>query len=206
MRTGILGGTFDPIHVAHLHAAETALFQADLDRVLLMPAGDPWQKSDVQVSPAGHRMAMTQVAIEEVDGLVADDREVARRGPTFTADTLATFPTDEELVLIVGADAAAGIRTWERHGEVLARSEILVVPRPGTDTVEVARLLPEARFLDMALLGVSGTDIRARIREGRPFRFLVTDPVYRYIVEHHLYRNDAEDDMVVAPRSMEESS
>ena len=206
MRTGILGGTFDPIHIAHLHAGEVALHQARLDRVLFMPAGAPWQKSDRHVSSGEDRLKMTRLAIDDYPGFEVDDREVIRDGPTYTADTLDTFPEIEDLFLILGADAASRLPTWQRYEEVLGRVTVLVVPRPGTDSTEVAARVPEAVFLDMAVLEVSGTDIRAMARAGRPFRFLVADPVYDYILEHDLYAQGDEGDNVGAPGRMERSS
>ncbi|MFP4074573.1 MAG: nicotinate-nicotinamide nucleotide adenylyltransferase, partial [Actinomycetota bacterium] len=104
MRTGILGGTFDPIHVAHLHTAEVAHHQLELDRVLILPAGDPWQKSGRDVTPGKHRLEMCRLAVEGAEGLEVDLRELDRDGPTYTADTLGTFPRDEELFLILGSD------------------------------------------------------------------------------------------------------
>src|SRR3970040_1404301 len=95
VRTGILGGTFDPIHIAHLHAGETALFGAGLDRVVFMPAGDPWQKEDRALTSAAQRLEMTRLAIEGVDRFEVDERETRRDGPTYTIDTLHSFPPVE---------------------------------------------------------------------------------------------------------------
>lgn len=206
MRTGILGGTFDPIHIAHLHAGEIALHQARLDRILYLPAGTPWQKSNRDVSPGKHRLEMTRLAIDEYEGFEVDDREVLRDGPTYTAETLDTFPQDEDLFLILGADAASRLRTWHRHEEVLSRVTVLVVPRAGTDLASVSREIPGAVFLDMAVLDVSGTDIRAMATEGRPFRFLVAEPVHEYIETHRLYAESREGDNVGTPQRMERSS
>jgi nicotinate-nucleotide adenylyltransferase len=196
VRTGILGGTFDPIHIAHLHAGECALHQAGLDRVLFVPAGNPWQKEGVSISPGLHRLAMTELATEGVEGFAADPRELDRVGTTYTIDTLAGFPPDEELVLILGADAALGIPTWHRSEEVLERAQVLVAPRPGTDSTAVAAMIPDASFLDMAVLEVSGTEIRAMAAAGDPYRFLVTERVYHYIEEHRLYTEPDNNDMV----------
>ena len=149
---------------------------------------------------------MTRLAIDEYEGFEADDREVLRDGPTYTADTLETFPEFEELFLILGADAASRLPTWQRYEDVLSRVTVLVVPRHGTDSTEVAATVPEAVFLDMAVLEVSGTDIRAMARAGRPFRFLVADPVYDYIQEHLLYAQTDEGDNVGGPGRMERSS
>jgi nicotinate-nucleotide adenylyltransferase len=201
-----LGGTFDPIHIAHLHAGETALHQAELDQVLFIPAGDPWQKLGRRVSATEHRLEMVRLATAGVDGFRADDRETTRDGLTYTVDTLATFREDEELFLILGADAALRIPTWERHQEVLDRATILVVPRPGTDSTAVADILPDPVFLDMAVLEVSGTEIRAMVRSSSPFRFLVTDEVHRYIGENNLYAEADGADMVEGPTDMEEPS
>jgi nicotinate-nucleotide adenylyltransferase len=206
VRTGILGGTFDPVHIAHLHAGETALHQARLDRVLFMPAGNPWQKASRPVTEVRHRLEMVRRAVEGVPGLEVDDREVTRDGPTYTADTLASFPDDEELFLILGADSALGIESWHRHEDVLDRVTVLVAPRPGFDPDEVLAVIPQAVFLSMASLGVRGTDIRSMAGEGRPFRFLVTDAVYRYIVGQNLYTDPAGGDRVGVPETSEEQS
>jgi nicotinate-nucleotide adenylyltransferase len=206
VRTGILGGTFDPIHIGHLHAGETALHQAGLDQVLFIPAGDPWQKLGRRVSATEHRLEMVRLATVGVDGFRADDREATREGLTYTVDTLATFPEAEELFLILGADAALHVPTWKRYQEVLDRATVLVVPRSGTDSTAVAEILPDSVFLDMAILEVSGSEIRAMARTGSPFRFLVSDVVHRYIVENNLYAEAGRADMVEGPTDMEEPS
>jgi nicotinate-nucleotide adenylyltransferase len=188
VRTGILGGTFDPIHIAHLHAGETALHAAGLDRVLFMPAGDPWQKTDErQVTPVAARVEMTRLAIDGVAGFELDLREVEREGPTYTIDTLATFAPDEELFLILGFDAAVGLPTWHRWEEVVARAGILVVPRPGYDLSKVESVVPSALRLEMAALDVSASSIRRMAARGAPYRFLVTPEVYRYIEAEGIY-------------------
>lgn len=202
VRTGILGGTFDPIHIAHLHAADSARHQLELDRVLIIPAGDPWQKSGRSISPAVDRLAMCQAAVKGVPGLVVDDRETQRDGPTYTIDTLDTFPEDEELFLIVGSDAAAAFETWHRWRDILQRAQLVVVPRPDS----VAPDLAQAISLDMGLLEISGTDIRARVSSGRPFRYLVTRAVHDYIAEHDLYTDSGGDDIVDGHERQERSS
>ena len=134
--------------------------------------------------------------------MAVDGRETLRDGPTFTADTLATFPAEEELVLILGADAASRIRTWNRWEEVLDRATLAVAPRPGASKDELVPSVP----IEMGLLEVSGTDIRLRVRDGRPFRFLVTPAVHEYIQRHGLYTEEAGDDMVEAPMDVESQS
>lgn len=192
VRIGILGGTFDPIHIAHLHAAECARHQLDLDRVLVMPAGDPWQKAERRVTADEHRVAMCRLAVEGAEGIEVDEREIQRVGPTYTVDTLATFSDEDELFLILGGDAASRLHTWHRWKEVVNRATIVVVPRPGAPVSELSGWVQ----IEMGALEVSGTEIRQRAVEGRPFRYLVTRQVYDYIASHGLYAKDHRDDMV----------
>lgn len=196
VRIGLLGGTFDPPHLAHLHTGEVAYRQLGLDVVMFMPAGAPWQKAGHQVSAPEHRWEMTRRAVSGVDYFVADDREVHRDGWTYTADTLVTFEPDDDIVLILGADAARNLPTWHRAEEVLDRVLLAVAPRPGTpedlvdDSIEEGLARP-AQWLDMAPLDISGSMIRDRVRGGRSVRFLVRDSVWRYLTEHELYADDA---------------
>jgi nicotinate-nucleotide adenylyltransferase len=202
VRTGILGGTFDPIHIAHLHAAECAIAQLGLDRVMVIPAGDPWQKASRAITPARHRLEMCRLGVGEAPAMVVDDREVVRSGPTYTIDTLDSFPDDEELFLIVGSDAAAALDTWHRWKEVADRSTIAIVPRPGATNP----LFPEAAHIEMGILDISSTDIRERARTGRPYRFLVPRTVHDYIEDHDLYTDTPHDDMVGGLESLERPS
>ena len=133
---------------------------------------------------------MARLAVAGVEGLEVDDREMGRDGPTYTVDTLASFPEDEKLHLVLGADAALGIPSWKGPDEVRRQATLLVVPRPGVDSTEVGDLFPEAVFVDMAVLEISGTEIRDLARRRAPFRFLVTEEVYEYIVAHDLYAQD----------------
>lgn len=127
------------------------------------------------------------MATDGIEGFKADDREVKLDGLTYTIETLVTFSEDTDIFLILGADAASRLPTWERYQEVLERVTVLVVPRPGTDSTFVAEILPDAVFLDMAVLEISGTEIREMVRADRPFRFLVTDRVHSYIHDNNLY-------------------
>ena len=189
MQRGILGGTFDPPHLAHLFAGEAAYRDLGLDVVTFIPAGAPWQKADRRVSPAAHRWEMTRLAVADVDYFEADDREVRREGPTFTIDTLASFPDDETLTFIIGSDAARGIPTWEQAEEVVQRARIAVVPRPGTSRHEVDWALRGSDYvwLETPEVWLSGTMLRERAQHGRSLRFLVPDAVWSYIAEHQLY-------------------
>ena len=174
--------------MAHLIAGEVAYRDLHLDVVTFVPAGAPWQKADRKVSDAEHRWQMTCLAVQAVDYFDADEREVRRDGWTYTADTLADFDPDEELVLILGADAARGIQTWQRWEYVLSRAHVAVAPRPGVDRAEVESAIPVSfTWLDMPLLLLSGTTIRRRVEANKTFRFMVADPVWRYLEDHNVY-------------------
>ncbi len=183
----MLGGTFDPPHIAHLVAGEAAYRDLGVDVVTFLPAGRPWQKAGTGVSGAEHRREMTSLAVADVAYFEDDDREVRRDGWTYTADTLDSFPGEDEIVLVLGADAAARIRTWHRWEYVLERAEIAVMARPGASLADVAEAVGPCHVLDAPLLQVSGTELRERCRRGSSIRFLVPDPVRAYIAEHHLY-------------------
>jgi nicotinate-nucleotide adenylyltransferase len=188
---GILGGTFDPPHVAHLAAAHTAYEQMGLDHVRLMTAGDPWQKSDQVVADAHHRWSMTQLAAADATYLMADDTEIVREGPTFTIDTLEGLGPDA--MLILGTDSALTIPSWNRADELLARVKIAVVRRPTVSFAEVREAIGDVfEALDMPTLDLSASKIRSHIARGRSPRFLVPDSVLSYIEANRLYRSDSE--------------
>lgn len=161
---------------------EVAYWQLNLDVVTFMPAGAPWQKEDRDVADPHHRLAMTRLAIAGVPYFEADAREVERDGWTYTADTLASYPNDEELWVILGADAAARLPSWDRHAEVLERAGLAVMPRSGYSRADIAALLGEDGFvwLDGPELEVSSTEIRQRDAAGKPIRFLLPDAVRTY--------------------------
>lgn len=159
-----------------------------LDVVTFLPAGTPWQKASHAVSEPEHRWEMTRLATEGVEYFAADPRELRREGPTYTIDTLATFPSDETLLLILGHDAAAGLPTWHRSEELVAQVEIVVAPRPGKDREEVeSGVGRKVQWLAMPALDISGTMIRQRVAARESVRFLVPERVWHYIVEHELY-------------------
>lgn len=132
---------------------------------------------------------MTVLAVSGVDYFDADDREVRREGWTYTVDTLRSFPADEDLVLILGADAARGIPTWHEAPEILDRATVAVMPRPGVPREEVTAALDGGRvvWLETPELRVSGSLLRRQVREGRSIRFLVRDEVWSYVQENGLY-------------------
>ncbi len=188
-RIGIFGGTFDPPHIGHLVAALEARDALALDVVRLVVAGEPWQKvGERAITPATTRLALVRAAAADVDGLEVSDAEVRRGGATYTADTLAAFAAEEPgatWFVIVGADAAAGFATWERHAEVAAAAELVVVDRPGADRV------PEPAYtwhrVDIPGLEISSTDLRARVAAGRSIAFLTPPAVVTEIARSGLY-------------------
>lgn len=187
MRIGLIGGTFDPPHVAHMVVAEAAFHQLDLHEVRFLPAGSPWQKEGTAVTAARHRWAMTVATTSDIPYLQADDTEIARPGSSYTIDTL-TDLVDVTPTLILGADAAARVRSWHRAEEVLEQARIAVAPRPGTSrgAVEEAVGWP-VEWLEVPSLAISGTDLRRRAAAGLSLRFLVRDQVREYIAAHNLY-------------------
>ena len=189
MRRGILGGTFDPPHFAHLFAGEAAYRDLQLDIVTFLPAGSPWQKAGQPVSKPEDRWNMTVLALEGVPYFEADDREVRRDGWTYTVDTLRSFPEEEELYLIVGADAARGIPTWHEADAILDHATVVVIPRPGIEPAEVDDVLTGRSFvwLDTPDVRLSGTMLRRQAAAGRSIRFLVREAVWRYVKDNQIY-------------------
>jgi len=196
MKVGILGGTFDPVHLGHLVLGEQARAELSLDQVLFIPAGNPWRKGDRAVTPAEHRLAMLRVAVEDNDGFGISDIELRREGPTYTADTLAALAgerLDDAFWFIVGEDALADLPRWHEPERIVAHALLAVAPRTDGAAAPATALLPAAirertvRF-PMPRLDISSTDIRTRVAAGRSIRYLVPDAVARYISEQGLYR------------------
>jgi nicotinate-nucleotide adenylyltransferase len=192
-RIGLFGGTFDPPHVGHLVTAVNVRHALALDVVILMVANVPWQKEGARaITPAGERLAMVEAAVRDVRGLIAGRTEIDLGGPSYTADTLTALAAehpDAALYTIVGDDAAAGLPSWERYEEVVARSKLVVVDRPGAP-VELPAVT-EWIHVEVPRLEVSSTDLRARFVDGRPLDYLVTRPVLDVIARHGLYRGAA---------------
>jgi nicotinate-nucleotide adenylyltransferase len=196
-RIGILGGTFNPPHLGHLVCAQEALVQLELDRVVLMPAGVPPHKEALADPGADHRVEMCRLATAKDERLAVATLEVDRPGPSFTADTLrdihATAPGDE-LTFIVGGDMAYALPTWREPETVLSLATVAVAERAGARRDDIAERLAElrggrsVRFFDMPRIDISSSDIRRRVREGRPIRYLVSDEVVQYIGAQGLYR------------------
>ena len=187
-RVGIFGGTFDPIHVAHVVAAVEVRRALGLDRVLLVPAGDPWQKRGQVSAAAADRVAMVEAAIEGIEGLEVCGIEVARPGPSYTADTLeALAAPDRELFLVVGADVAATLSTWAGVERLPDLATLVVVDRAGAATADAPPGPWRVEHVAIPHLDVSSTDLRARAARGWPLDGLVPPGVVRIIAERNLY-------------------
>ena len=189
-RIGVFGGTFDPPHVGHLIMAETARQQAGLDRVLFLPAGDPWRKAHREVTPAQHRLAMTRLAIADNPCFELDDREVRRQGPTYTADTLRELKAeapDAQFYFITGEDALADLPNWHQPDLIVELAVFVVAPRLGARPP--AGLVPEERIvrLEMPYIGISSTRLRDMAAAGLSLRYQVPVAVEAYIREQGLY-------------------
>ena len=189
-RTGVLGGTFDPPHIGHLLAALNVRHALDLDEVLLVVANDPWQKTaERPVTPAADRLAMVQAAIEGLDGLVASDVEIGRGGPSYMVDTLAELAAadpDGERFLIVGADAAAGLLTWDRAEQLPGLATLVLVDRPGIECDAPPPGWP-LRRVEIPRIELASTELRARVADGRPLDLLVPQGVWSVIRDRRLY-------------------
>lgn len=190
---GLLGGTFDPPHVGHLVAAAQCLEQLELASVLLLVAGDPWQKSERgSVTPAFHRVAMTRLAFEGVPGMVVDDREVHRSGPTYTIETVQELVDSlgEPPVLILGGDAAAGLGSWHRTEDLMGMVELAVVDRPGAQIGSLEDLVGNRAIhhVRMPPIDISSEDLRVRLARGGRVDGMISAQVIAYIGSHALYR------------------
>ncbi len=188
MRIGIMGGTFDPIHVGHLIAASEVYRELQLDRVLFIPAGQPWQKADRVVSSARDRLAMVECAIESDSRFMASDIEIIHDGPTYAVETMDKLLADnpeDEFFWIVGEDVLATLTTWHDWERFVHQVTVVVVNRQGDHAIEAPF---ECVRVSMPEVRVSATQLRSRIARGDDCRYLVTDAVSAYIAEHAMYR------------------
>jgi len=187
-----MGGTFDPIHHGHLVAASEVAQSFDLDEVVFVPTGQPWQKTEV--SPGEHRYLMTVIATASNPRFTVSRVDIDRDGPTYTIDTLRDLKAarpDAELFFITGADAIAQILSWRDHAELWELAHFVAVSRPG-HILNVAGLPTEnVSDLEIPALSISSTDCRDRVSNGHPVWYLVPDGVVQYIAKHHLYRSKA---------------
>ena len=193
-RIGVMGGTFDPIHHGHLVAASEVAARFDLDTVIFVPTGQPWQKADKKVSLAEDRYLMTVIATASNPRFRVSRVDIDRGGDTYTIDTLADlrkqYP-DAELFFITGADALASIVTWRDWDRMFELAQFVGVTRPGYELTE--EMLPavhqeRVHLIDVPAMAISSTDCRERSATGRPVWYLVPDGVVQYIAKNDLYR------------------
>lgn len=191
-----MGGTFDPIHYGHLVVAEVARCEYALDRVVFIPSADPPHKQGVPMTPAERRYEMTLLATASNPWFDCSRRELERPGPSYSVTTLREYRAqggpDLELFFVTGADAILEILTWHEADEVIRLCRFIAATRPGYDLERLRRRLPAEyleRIEELAVPGalISSTDVRQRVREGRPIRYLVPEPVEEYIRKFSLY-------------------
>jgi nicotinate-nucleotide adenylyltransferase len=202
----MFGGTFDPIHVAHLAVAEAARDSLGLAAVRFIPAGEPPHKRGRRITPASHRLAMVGLAIADNPGFEVSTIEIEREGPSYTVDTLEALRAerlaaglDPRLALLISSEAFAELPTWREPARIVELATIVVAPRDGyadaTDAAraELERAIPGAPLrvvvLDGPRMRLSASELRARAAAGRSVRYLVPDAVAAYIGDHALYRD-----------------
>ena len=205
MRVGVLGGTFDPVHLGHLLIAEECRLSLELDRVLFIPAGQPWLKAGQPLTAEEHRWQMVQLAVESNPHFQALRTELDRPGPSYTVDTLTRLHTEleppAELYFILGLDALESFNLWKEPERILQLATLAVVHRPGYGNDERDKIIAgvKTRYPDYvhrltALpipgIEISATAIRRRAAADQSFRYHTPEPVEQYILEHRLYRAD----------------
>ncbi|WP_417373565.1 nicotinate-nucleotide adenylyltransferase [Glutamicibacter protophormiae] len=188
LRLGVMGGTFDPIHNGHLVAASEVAAEYDLDEVVFVPTGEPWQKADRNVTDAEHRYLMTVIATASNPRFTVSRVDIDREGATYTRDTLLDLRAqrpEAELFFITGADAMSQIMSWRDIDQVWDLAHFVGVSRPGYVIADVGR--DNVSQLEIPALSISSTDCRVRVAEDKPVWYLVPDGVVQYIAKYGLY-------------------
>jgi nicotinate-nucleotide adenylyltransferase len=195
-RVGMMGGTFDPIHVGHLAIADDVREALGLERILFVPAGTPPHKPAVEVTPVEHRVAMVAIAIADNEAFELSRVEVDRPGPSYTVDTVEALAARYLVTVILSAETFHELPGWHEPDRLFAAARVAVVPREGyaaPDPAWLSKAFPgredRVRYVEAPHLGVSSTGIRARIAARRTIRYLVPDAVASYIATHGLYRS-----------------
>ena len=189
-RLGVMGGTFDPIHHGHLVAASEVAAEFDLDEVVFVPTGQPWQKADREVSPAEHRYLMTVVATASNPRFTVSRVDIDRPGPTYTIDTLRDLQKQRsgaDLFFMTGADALAQILSWKDSDELFELAHFVGVTRPGHVLNNAGLPADRVSLMEVPAMAISSTDCRERVGRGEPVWYLVPDGVVQYIGKHRLY-------------------
>ena len=186
-----MGGTFDPIHHGHLVAASEVASVYDLDEVVFVPTGQPWEKTDREVSPAEHRYLMTVIATASNPRFTVSRVDIDRPGVTYTIDTLRDLAKERpgtELFFITGADALAQILSWKNSEELFELAHFVGVTRPGHRLDGDGLPADRVSLVEVPAMAISSTACRARVIAGQPVWYLVPDGVVQYIAKHRLYR------------------
>ncbi len=200
VRIGVLGGTFDPPHYAHLALAEAARVQLDLGRVLFVPVGEPPHKGTRPITASCHRAALVEAAIADHPAFFLSRADLDRPGPHFTVEMLKLIRQanpDAEVFLLIGGDSLAQLHTWWKPAGIVTHAKLAVMRRPGgrVDVERLEQAVPEMRgrvsWLDVPSLEMSSTDLRRRVGEGLPILYLVPPQVENYIRQHRLYAGEA---------------
>jgi nicotinate-nucleotide adenylyltransferase len=189
-----MGGTFDPVHHGHLVAASEVAAQFELDEVIFVPTGEPWQKQDRRVSPAEHRYLMTVIATASNPRFWVSRVDIDRPGPTYTIDTIRDLAAEHpgaELYFITGADALAQILSWKDQLDALQLAHFIGVTRPGYELNGDHLPAHSVTLVDIPALAISSSAVRERVLAGQPVWYLVPDGVVQYIGKHALYRDEA---------------
>ena len=198
-RIGVLGGTFDPIHLGHLVVGEEARDRLGLDRLVFMPAGSPRLKEHAPLASAVQRLEMVRLAVGDGDGSEISSQEVVREGSTYTVDTIAElrqqYAESDQIYFMVGMDALEQFDRWKEPDRLLGMCNLVVVNRVGHQRVDVNDFVgrfpqagPGLTLLTVPRLEISSTDIRNRVRDGRSIKYLTPEPVVDYIEREGLYR------------------
>lgn len=194
MRIGVMGGTFDPIHHGHLVAASEVQHRLNLDKVVFVPTGQPWQKAGQMVSDPEDRYLMSVIATAANPGFEVSRVDIDRPGPTYTVDTLTDlhehFP-GAQFFFITGADALAKILSWKDLDRLWPLAHFVGVTRPGHSLSDTGLPQDQVTLLEVPALAISSTECRLRVRNGQPPWYLVPDGVVQYITKHTLYRRSA---------------
>ena len=186
-----MGGTFDPIHHGHLVAASEVGARFELDEVIFVPTGEPWQKAERRVSPAEHRYLMAVIATASNPDFWVSRVDIDRGGPTYTIDTVRDISDqmpDAELFFITGADALAAILSWKDATGLLGMAHFVGVTRPGYELSGTHLPADSVTLVDVPAMAISSSDCRDRVAQGQPVWYLVPDGVVQYIAKHRLYR------------------
>lgn len=197
-RIGIMGGTFNPVHMVHLILAENAYRTWELDEIMMLPNGDPPHKTNIKVTPAADRLAMLQLAVKDIPYFHVSEMEIKRQGYSYSSVTLAELKKshpDTDYYFIMGADSIFQIESWHEPATVMDNCIILAATRDHTPAARLNAQIDylrekygaDIRLMDIPDLELSSSEIRRRVKNHQPIRFMVPDPVKEYIENHQLY-------------------